>query len=333
MYFSDKFFEKEVRDDFEVSEMMKRAWAAEMEVLKVVIDICNRNNLHYFADWGTLLGAVRHHGFIPWDDDIDICLRREDYDHLIKILPNELPYEMSVAGMYAKSERLQLAYDTSFTKVIVDERKINYMDYMKKFHGFPYTGIGIDIFPLDYISRDVEIADLQKTLFKMGMQLTANWDFLIKTGELEKCFNMFKDACNVELPMNKNSVYKLVDKLAALCKREEADYIANYTYWIEHDRYLMKKEWFEDTVILPFENMEIAVPIMYHEVLTAEFGDYMIPVKGGADHEYPFYRNAEDELKKQIKMVGFDGTIEEFCQAVSCGKFVTELSYDSQNKD
>lgn len=71
MYFNSNFFKKEVRNNFEISEMMKRAWAAEMEVLQMVIEICNRNNLQYFADWGTLLGAVRHHGFIPWDDDIE----------------------------------------------------------------------------------------------------------------------------------------------------------------------------------------------------------------------------------------------------------------------
>lgn len=74
---------KEVRCDFEISAMMKRAWAAQMEVLEVVDEICQRNGLQYFADWGTLLGAIRHQGFIPWDDDIDICMKRKDYNQLI----------------------------------------------------------------------------------------------------------------------------------------------------------------------------------------------------------------------------------------------------------
>ena len=92
MLFTHDFFNPEIREGFEISAMMKRAWAAQMEVLQVVADICARNGLQYFADWGTLLGAVRHQGFIPWDDDIDICLKREDYNRLISILPKQLPH-------------------------------------------------------------------------------------------------------------------------------------------------------------------------------------------------------------------------------------------------
>lgn len=91
MKFTEDFFKREKRDGFEISGMMKRAWAAQIEVLQVVIEVCQRNGLQYFADWGTLLGAVRHHGFIPWDDDIDICLKREDYNQLIRILPQQVP--------------------------------------------------------------------------------------------------------------------------------------------------------------------------------------------------------------------------------------------------
>lgn len=66
MQFTQNFFNPEIREGFEISAMMKRAWAAQMEVLQVVADICKKNGLEYFADWGTLLGAVRHQGFIPW---------------------------------------------------------------------------------------------------------------------------------------------------------------------------------------------------------------------------------------------------------------------------
>ena len=89
MQFTQDFFKPEIREEFEIQAMMKRAWAAQMEVLQVVADICEENGLQYFADGGTLLGAVRHQGFIPWDDDIDICLKREDYNRLISILQRQ----------------------------------------------------------------------------------------------------------------------------------------------------------------------------------------------------------------------------------------------------
>ena len=151
MIFKEDFFLKETRCGFEISEMMKRAWSAELEVLEIVVDICNRNKLQYFADWGTLLGAVRHQGFIPWDDDIDICLKREDYNQLIQILPQELPYGMVMTGMYAKTRRLQEVAEVPQLRVMADETLINFNDYMKWFHGFPYQRIGLDIFPRFYL--------------------------------------------------------------------------------------------------------------------------------------------------------------------------------------
>lgn len=89
--FQEEFFEQEIRDGFYISSTMKRVWAAEMEVLQKVAEICDRHNIVWYAAYGTLLGAIRHEGFVPWDDDIDIWVKRNDYNRLINILPVELP--------------------------------------------------------------------------------------------------------------------------------------------------------------------------------------------------------------------------------------------------
>lgn len=83
----------------------------------------------------------------------------------------------------------------------------------------------------------------------------------------------------------------------------------------------MRKKWYEELKIMPFEYTEINVPCAWHEALTAQFGEnYMIPDKEYRGHDYPFYGCMEETLFKQIRAVGFMGTVEEFCQQVSSGK-------------
>ena len=98
MQFPHSYFEDEVKEGFYIPGMMKCAWAAQIEVLEDVNRVCKKNNISYFVTYGTLLGAVRHRGFIPWDDDIDICMPRSDYNRFMAIAKKELPegYEILV---------------------------------------------------------------------------------------------------------------------------------------------------------------------------------------------------------------------------------------------
>lgn len=321
--FSADFFKTEVRDGFEIQAMMKRAWAAQMEVLHVVAGVCKNNGIRYFADGGTLLGAVRHKGMIPWDDDIDICVVREEYNRLIQVLPKALPHGFVVAGMYADSERLQKAAFVPHLRVIADETLWNFNDYMRYFHGFPYQRVGIDIFPMDYISRDIGITNVQRQIIRLGIETLRDWNKLEENGMLDEYVNGFQKLCNVSFDnVNnvKNYMWKIIDKISSISYREEADYITNIFYWLDNDNYKMKKECYDYTIELPFENMNIVAPEMYDEVLRAEYGDYMVPVKGAADHDYPFYGHMESELIKQIRNVGFKGSVDEFCEEVASGR-------------
>ena len=321
--FSADYFKTEVRDGFEIPAMMKRAWAAQMEVLHVVAGVCKNNGIRYFADGGMLLGAVRHKGMIPWDDDIDICVVREEYNRLIQVLPKALPHGFVVAGMYADSERLQKAAFVPHLRVIADETLWNFNDYMRYFHGFPYQRVGIDIFPMDYISRDIGITNVQKQIIRLGIETLRDWNKLGENGMLDEYVNGFQKLCNVSFDnVNnvKNYMWKIIDKISSISYREEADYITNIFYWLDNDNYKMKKECYDYTIELPFENMNIVAPEMYDEVLRAEYGDYMVPVKGAADHDYPFYGHMESELIKQIRNVGFKGSVDEFCEEVASGR-------------
>lgn len=323
MEFPKNFFKKECRCNFEISPMMKRAWAAQMEVLQIVGEICEKHDLQYFADWGTLLGAIRHKGFIPWDDDIDICLKRNDYMKLINVLPSELPKGFVLAGMYSPSKRLQNAAYVPHLRVIADEEQWNFNDYMIKFHGFPYQRVGIDIFPLDTISNNRQELTMQSNLIKRGVILLRDWDLLQEHGKLEQSIREYESRCNIIIPQNvdmKNWLWRFLDAIAALYTNTESDEIINGDTWISDNLCILKKEWYDEMVYVPFENIKIPVPVAYDNVLKTQYGDYMTCKQGTAGHDYPFYRHMEGELLKQIRAVGFKGDIEEFCEQVSTTK-------------
>lgn len=319
--FQEDYFKGKEIDGFYVDSMMKRAWAAAIEVLEVVDKICRKHQLQYFADWGTLLGAIRHKGVIPWDDDIDICMKRKDYNELIRILPRELPHGFVAAGMYAESERLQNAAFVPQLRVIADETLWDFNSYMKRFHGFPYQRIGIDIFPLDALPDDENIAYIQREIIRHGILILREWDRIEATGELQGYLQGFGEACKVEIPQRKdikNWMWRLIDNICSLYEGEEADEFTTYNGWSRPYRF--KKEWYAESIDVPFENIIIPVPREYDAVLKAQFEDYMVPVRGTAAHDYPFYGSMEEELVKQIRAVGFTGTVDEFCEKVYKGE-------------
>lgn len=327
MFFLPDFFKEEIREDFTVAEMMKRAWAAELEVLKVIEDVCARNDLRYYAYCGTLLGCIRHKGFIPWDDDIDICMLRSDYDRLFEIADTELPEGFVVSGIYGSEPRLWQANREPQGRIMADEKKFPLPKYMDRFHGFPYMRIGVDIFPLDYMPEDpYEQYDIVKTL--TDMQTTARYvDAYRKDGSLWnrlKSMEHLLDGMVYDKDDDESlshAIWFASDRLAA--SAPESENISDILYLStppDKETFKgfsnMKKSWFGEGTEMPFESTMIRVPDDYTSVLKWEFGeDYMIPKMFTGEHNYPFYATQEQAFIELLRESGVEASVDEFCRS------------------
>ncbi len=122
-------------------EIQRKLWDTQIEILDVIDKVCRGNDLHYSLYAGSLLGAVRHQGFIPWDDDLDICMSREDYERFLEIWKDE-----DHPGYLLQNKRNTSSFTQSFSKIRKDHTAFVQYEWEK---GRYHTGIFVDIFPID----------------------------------------------------------------------------------------------------------------------------------------------------------------------------------------
>lgn len=286
--FPKEFFSGETRDGFYIEPMMKRAWAAQLEVLAVIGQICNTHGLRYFADWGTLLGAVRHQGFIPWDDDMDICMLREDYDSFLSAAAGELPDGYRILNLDTNAE-----WDEVFAR-IVNAGTVSYDGKrLSEFHGCPYI-VGVDIFPLDELPEDPQQecrhTELFSTVYSSGRLYTSD------PSGIEELLPDLEDLCNTRFSRDKDIRNQLLRAADAIAKRYCNSGSPVITNLAEHSlkKHFLRKEWYKECVYLPFEHLQLPAPSGYDAVLRALYGDYRTPVRDASSHNYPFYRQQQE---------------------------------------
>lgn len=302
MKIPDSFLEPEVRDGFYVPSEIKQAWAVQIEILQEIDRICKKYDIPYFADWGTLLGAVRHGGYIPWDDDLDITMKRADYERFKEVAEKELPEEFQ---LFSFDNHPNFWF---FLKRVVAKDRICFEEeHLRKYYGFPYI-VGIDIFILDFACSDVkrnsERNGLARNLIEAADVIAEGklagkdaHDVLDKLEDtLHVKFGNRKDLHNLRVRM-----YQEAEKLFATFTEEESEELTrmmpNELY--RENKFRLKKEYYEKQVWLPFEHISLPVPCGYDEMLRKRYGDYMRIVRARAGHDYPFF----DTQKKQLQEV------------------------------
>ncbi|MCI8577632.1 MAG: LicD family protein [Lachnospiraceae bacterium] len=299
MQFPDSFFEDEVRNGFYVPSLMKRAWAAQLEALADISRVCAEHNILWFADRGTLLGAVRHGGYIPWDDDLDICMLRDDYTRFNLIAKNALPQ-----NYYIPPASIKRAPDRLHTTIWNAQGVCLEKEHLEKYHGFPYA-VGIDIFVLDYIAPDSEDEELRVGLAQLvhnaAMSIT---DENQNTEEKQELVSMIEELLNVTFDRNgslKEQLFPLLENVLSLYTAEEADEVAYMPNWILGSSWKFPHACYRDAALLPFEGIRIPVPVLYDTAARIQFGDYKIPFRAGGGHNYPYFRPQEELLTKAFE--------------------------------
>lgn len=301
MKFSNNYFEDEVRDGFFVPSEIKRAWAAELEVLSEIDKICKKHNIQYFADWGTLLATVRHEGFIPWDDDLDIVMKREDYRRFMEIAQTELPEGFS-AYNFRNHDNLWL-----FLGRVVGKRRICFEEeHLERFHQFPYIA-GVDIFVLDYVSRDKEA---ERKRDELALHTIAAADMIgegkMRPKAMEQVLKNLEQICKIQISRNlsttemRRELYGVVEILFGWFKENEADKLTQlFPFGLKPNGFRISKKCYEQALELPYETTRIPVPVQYCEMLERKYGDYLRLVRDTGGHDYPFF----EAQKKQLQAV------------------------------
>lgn len=321
--FQEGFFDQEIRDRFYLDATMKTVWASEMELLQKVAEICDKYDLTWYAAYGTLLGAIRHEGFVPWDDDLDIWLIRNDYNKLMEVLHKELPAGYRVRGPLANEE-----YDQFHTCVNNGSSISIEKEWLEQFHNCPFT-VGIDIFPLDYLPRDEADRKMQKNTFLLVgriAQLARKLDrkeYGAQDGEseaeiqkriqdikreIEKGLTYIEKT--YQLPINRrlfaeekwyslcSEMWKLANHIAMRYNEKESDDLVMYVGYSRRESAIFPKEWFDEVYGASFENFMLPVPSGYEQLLKRMYGSYWVYVRNTALHDYPCYAKQLKQLRE-----------------------------------
>ncbi len=293
MEIPESYFEDEVREGFFIPSMMKRCWAAQMEVLSDIDALCKKYNIAYFADSGTLIGAVRHGGFIPWDDDLDIGMTRENYELFLEHA-DELPDNYTVLNWRKTPEWINaFSRVVNTTSIRFDE------EFLNQYHEFPYSA-GVDVFVFDYLYRDKEKeakrTERAKLLLEIGEAISKHGDYdesvekMVRDVEEMYGFDIVRSE---DIPMQ---IFAVAEPLLCETPREEADEIALMPAYFRFGGTQGRIITYEETIRVPFELTEIPVSIHYDEVLHARYGEYMKVYRNGGMHDYPYYKAQEKIL-------------------------------------
>lgn len=278
------FLKEEILCDYFVSQEMKKIWAVELDLLSEFDRVCTKHNIKYFASGGTLLGAIRHRGFIPWDDDIDLAMARKDYEKLCEVAPKEFAHPYFFQTEYTDPGSLrghaQLRNSTT-TGILKSEYPLK-----KKIN----QGIFIDIFPLDgvpdeqdkYESLERQAEKLKRAFHRCSLfaypgvlDIRSIKSIIKNTGSLfvsKYCKKKTED------------LYKRFEEVCSMYNDQDTEFVSMLTFRFSDKRLYIEKRFLDNIERAKFEFITIPVLKGYDTLLKRQYGDYMVMKKASSYH-------------------------------------------------
>lgn len=252
----------------EIDSRLRKLQLMELEILNEFVGLCEKHDLRYYLVGGTLLGAVRHQGFIPWDDDIDVAMPREDYDKFAEICREELGKDY-----FYQSPETDPHYFLTYAKI----RKNGTEVYEERFQNAKFhKGIFIDIFPLDFCPKPGPVCHL---LF--NVLAVMNYRGQVDSGEEYQPYKELsgKIGYTVLRLFSPSRLVQIRRRLLKLSRSlSQGEYVASYSGAYGYDKEVFHVSWFAKGAVLNFEGRRFEGPAETNKELAQIFGDdFMVP--------------------------------------------------------
>lgn len=263
MAFIDDLQNDEVRDGFLVMADRKKVWNRQLEIWQEIDRVCRKHNIKYQAIYGTLLGAVRHKGFIPWDDDLDLCMLRPEYNRFYEIVDDELK-----GGVFEVRKKTfsSIAVAHSQTTALIRS------DFTNKEGS---KGLIVDVFSMDIAPDGTKDAYFATNAINELMGTVYNFPALVEhANKGRRTLNDWSVIEGLNAVQDRAKQFEFLNTFAeGLFDWSKAVNWLDYTCKDMQTK-PYQKDWFNETIYLPFESVEVPAPAAYEEILTTFYGDW-----------------------------------------------------------